>query len=191
MLHPEMLRAHVRIFDDSLRAAEREFAGAPEKLLANEALKRMLNALVGDLIRETARRVSDSGAPPSKTFAARPIGWWRFPRRSRSSAARPSNTLHHSLQQPGVAARSAGGGFGGKKSLRLLGQRSVTVTAKLPVPGEQPRRGPGGRRLYRRYDGSVHPAATLRMDEATGQLRRGPVLSQHVFGIVGYTGLFQ
>jgi dGTPase len=58
MLRPDVLRAHVRIFDESLRAAEREFPAAPKNLLSNEALKRMLNSLVGDLIRETARRVN-------------------------------------------------------------------------------------------------------------------------------------
>jgi dGTPase len=40
---------------------EREYPGAADKLLANEALKKMLNTLVGDLIRETARGVSAAG----------------------------------------------------------------------------------------------------------------------------------
>jgi dGTPase len=61
MLRPEVLRAHVRIFDESLRAAEHEFPAAAKNLLSNEALKRMLNSLVGDLIRETARRVNAGG----------------------------------------------------------------------------------------------------------------------------------
>jgi dGTPase len=61
MLHPECLRGQVRIFDDSLRAAEREYPAAAEKLLCNEALKKMLNTLVGDLIRETVRRVRAEG----------------------------------------------------------------------------------------------------------------------------------
>ena len=61
MLHPEMLRRHVRIFHESLLLAEREFPAAPQNLLANEALKKMLNTLVGDLIRETARRVNAGG----------------------------------------------------------------------------------------------------------------------------------
>jgi dGTPase len=61
MLQPDMLRAHVRIFDESLRAAEREFPTAAKNLLSNEALKRMLNSLVGDLIRETARQVNAGG----------------------------------------------------------------------------------------------------------------------------------
>jgi dGTPase len=61
MLHARDLRKHVRIFDQSLCVAEREYPAAPEKLLSNEALKRMLNTLVGDLLRETARRVHAAG----------------------------------------------------------------------------------------------------------------------------------
>jgi dGTPase len=61
MLAPETLRRQVRIFDRCLRAAEEEFPAAPPNLLANEALKRMLNTLVGDLLEETARRVRDAG----------------------------------------------------------------------------------------------------------------------------------
>ena len=61
MLQSEVLRSQVQIFDDSLRAAEREYPAAPGNLLANEALKRMLNTLVGDLIGETVRRVSAEG----------------------------------------------------------------------------------------------------------------------------------
>jgi dGTPase len=61
MLEARDLRKHVRIFDESLCAAEREYPTAAEKLLANEALKRMLNTLVGDLLRETARRVEAAG----------------------------------------------------------------------------------------------------------------------------------
>lgn len=61
MLQPDALRQHVRIFDQSLRAVEREHPAAPGNLLANEALKKMLNTLVGDLIRETGRRI-EAGA---------------------------------------------------------------------------------------------------------------------------------
>jgi dGTPase len=61
MLNAEGLRRHVRIFDESLCAVEREFPTAAKKLQSNEALKKMLNTLVGDLIRETARRVNAGG----------------------------------------------------------------------------------------------------------------------------------
>jgi dGTPase len=59
MLQPQELRRHVRIFDQSLSAAEREFPAAPEQLQANEGLKKMLNTLVGDLIRATTVAVGD------------------------------------------------------------------------------------------------------------------------------------
>jgi dGTPase len=61
MLQPEVLRQHVRIFDQSLRSVEREYSSAPTNLLCNEALKKMLNTMVGDLIRETVRRVDAAG----------------------------------------------------------------------------------------------------------------------------------
>jgi len=61
MLHAKALRQHVRIFDQSLRAVEREHPTAAENLQGNEALKKMLNTLVGDLIRETRRRVNAGG----------------------------------------------------------------------------------------------------------------------------------
>jgi dGTPase len=61
ILHARDLRQYVRIFHQSLCAAEREYPTAAENLLANEGLKRMLNTLVGDLIRETTRRVHAAG----------------------------------------------------------------------------------------------------------------------------------
>ncbi len=61
MLQPEVLRQHVRIFHQSLNSVEREYPTAPKNLLSNEALKKMLNTMVGDLIRETVRRVHDAG----------------------------------------------------------------------------------------------------------------------------------
>lgn len=51
------IRSHVGIFDRAFQEVQREYPGAAEKLLFNEAVKRMLNALAGDLIRETARRI--------------------------------------------------------------------------------------------------------------------------------------
>ncbi len=75
---PEGLRRHVRIFDESLCAVEREYPARAQKLLSNEALKKMLNTLVGDLIRETARSVKAGGVPPWKMFGARRNGWSPF-----------------------------------------------------------------------------------------------------------------
>jgi dGTPase len=61
MLRPEEISAHVRIFGQYFEVMQREYPDAGEKLVFNEALNRMLNALVGDLIAETARRVKSAG----------------------------------------------------------------------------------------------------------------------------------
>jgi len=50
-------RAGVRLFEQFYSPMQEKYPGAREKLVFNEALKRMLNALVGDLIEETCRRV--------------------------------------------------------------------------------------------------------------------------------------
>ena len=51
----------VAIFGRYFRQVELEFAGVGDKLMFNEALKRMLNHLVTDLIENTRRRLQDSG----------------------------------------------------------------------------------------------------------------------------------
>ena len=61
MLHPDVLRRDVRIFDQSLSAAEREYPAAAKNLQTNEALKKMLNTLVGDLIEATTLAVHTAG----------------------------------------------------------------------------------------------------------------------------------
>ncbi len=55
------LRAGVTIFDRFCREAERQYANVPEKLKFNEALKRMLNRLVTDLIENTRARLKAAG----------------------------------------------------------------------------------------------------------------------------------
>jgi dGTPase len=50
-------RANVRLFEQFYAPMLAKYPDAREKLVFNEALKRMLNALVGDLIAETRRRV--------------------------------------------------------------------------------------------------------------------------------------
>jgi dGTPase len=55
------IRREVAIFDRYFREVEREFAGVRDKLKFNEALKRMLNHLVTDLIDNTNRQIKASG----------------------------------------------------------------------------------------------------------------------------------
>ena len=60
LLKLEGIRRGVSLFDRYLRQVEKEFT-ASTKLKFNEALKRMLNHLVTDLIDNTARRIAESG----------------------------------------------------------------------------------------------------------------------------------
>jgi dGTPase len=53
------IRSGVRLFERNYSALESRHHGAPEKLLFQEALKLMLNALADDLVAEIARRVRD------------------------------------------------------------------------------------------------------------------------------------
>ena len=55
------IRREVAIFDRYFRQIEQEFAGVRDKLKFNEALKRMLNHLVTDLLENTRRRLQASG----------------------------------------------------------------------------------------------------------------------------------
>jgi dGTPase len=55
------IRSAVALFDRSFREAESRHRGASEKLLFNEALRRMLDSLVTDLIESTAASAQQSG----------------------------------------------------------------------------------------------------------------------------------
>jgi len=55
-------RGSVRLFEEFYAPMLAKYPNTAEKLVFNEALKRMLNALVDDLIAETARRVERAGA---------------------------------------------------------------------------------------------------------------------------------
>src|SRR6516164_737999 len=55
LLTVPVIRAEVVVFDRFYRQVEAEYAGAQEKLLFNEALKRVLNRFVTDLIENTRK----------------------------------------------------------------------------------------------------------------------------------------
>ena len=61
LLTLEGIRAGVGIFDRCYREAEKLYPAALEKLKFNEALKRMLNRMVTDLIENTAAQVRKAG----------------------------------------------------------------------------------------------------------------------------------
>ena len=57
------------LFEQYYAPIAAEHTGAPEKLLAQESLKLMLNALADDLVAEMGRRVRAEGiAAPWRTF---------------------------------------------------------------------------------------------------------------------------
>jgi dGTPase len=57
----DKIRSGVTLFEQQYAALERTHTGAPEKLLAQESLKLMLNALADDLVAEVGRRVRAEG----------------------------------------------------------------------------------------------------------------------------------
>ncbi|RXS96951.1 dGTP triphosphohydrolase [Silvibacterium dinghuense] len=62
ILSLEEAASRVTLFRQFWEPMLAKYPDARDKLVFNEALKRMLNALVGDLIAETARRVESAGA---------------------------------------------------------------------------------------------------------------------------------
>ena len=60
LLTVQQIRQHVSVFDRFYRQAEKEYSGVPEKLQFNEALKRMLNWFVTDLIENTRARLNEA-----------------------------------------------------------------------------------------------------------------------------------
>lgn len=61
ILNLDDIRGNVRLFEQFFVPMAAEYPDAPAKLVFNEALKRVLNALVGDLISETERQVKAAG----------------------------------------------------------------------------------------------------------------------------------
>jgi dGTPase len=66
------VRAHVTLYSRFEAPMQAAHPGAAEKLVFNEALKRMLNALVGDLIAEITRKVSAHGLDSLEKIRAWP-----------------------------------------------------------------------------------------------------------------------
>ncbi|HLJ86564.1 MAG TPA: deoxyguanosinetriphosphate triphosphohydrolase [Candidatus Angelobacter sp.] len=60
ILTPEQVRANVGIFAELDREVRRRYPNASEKLLFNEALKRLVDRMVSDLIANTRRNISSS-----------------------------------------------------------------------------------------------------------------------------------
>ena len=57
----DQIRSGVTLFEQQYSALERSHDGAPERLLFQESIKLMLNALADDLVHEIGRRVREQG----------------------------------------------------------------------------------------------------------------------------------
>src|SRR4029077_11237707 len=66
------IRSGVGIFDRAYAGAMARYPQAPEKLLFNEALRRMLDAMVTDLISATASNAAQTGANSLEQVRAHP-----------------------------------------------------------------------------------------------------------------------
>jgi dGTPase len=65
-----VIRKSLPLFDRFYRAMEKQYPAAKEKLKFNEALKRLLDALVTDLIASTRRRLAEEGIQSLKEVRA-------------------------------------------------------------------------------------------------------------------------
>ncbi len=61
LLHLPQIRERVPVFERYYAEAEAKYTDAPDKLKFNEALKRVLNRFVTDLIENTARQIEQAG----------------------------------------------------------------------------------------------------------------------------------
>jgi dGTPase len=57
----EQIRANVELFEENFRVTQREFPSSTPKLQFNEALRRMFNGMVSDLIRQAEQNVREAG----------------------------------------------------------------------------------------------------------------------------------
>lgn len=72
ILDLEQIRRRVPVFERFYREANAEYSAVPEKLKFNEALKRMLDRLVSDLIETTTWRVQQAGVSSVDEVRAHP-----------------------------------------------------------------------------------------------------------------------
>ena len=68
-----LIRRSLPFFDRLYRRMEKQYPAAKEKLKFNEALKRLLDALVTDLIESTRRRLAAKGIRSLKRVRAHPV----------------------------------------------------------------------------------------------------------------------
>ncbi len=97
LLKLEDIRREVAIFDRYFRQVEGEFSGVRDKLKFNEALKRMLNHLVTDLIENTRHRLHASGVQTVEDIRHHPERLVAFSRATDEERAQAKRFLSQNL----------------------------------------------------------------------------------------------
>jgi dGTPase len=87
----------VPIFERYYVEAEAKYPSAPEKLKFNEALKRMLNRFVTDLIQTTQKRVEESGIKSLDELRHNPERLAAFSSEVESERRQAKSFLHEAL----------------------------------------------------------------------------------------------
>jgi dGTPase len=91
------IRERVPIFERYYVEAEAKYPSAPEKLKFNEALKRMLNRFVTDLIQTTQKRVEESGIKSLDELRHNPERLAAFSSEVESERRQAKSFLHEAL----------------------------------------------------------------------------------------------
>ncbi len=136
-------------------------AGVRDKLKFNEALKRMLNHLVTDLIENTRRRLQASGVSDRRRHPAPSRASRRLQSRHRCGA-RPGQAVPLSEPLPQRIAAPAEGrrGKDRQRPFRLL-DRAPRPACRISYQQQMETETPGSRdlRLHRRHDRQLHPGS--------------------------------
>ncbi len=90
LLAVEQIAENVDIFGHSYEAVRRIYPAAPEKLQFNEALKRVFDRLVGDLIENTRMRVGRRGSTFARSDPAASASGWRHSARQVEQERQPA-----------------------------------------------------------------------------------------------------
>ena len=91
------IRERVPVFERYYVEAEETYPDAPEKMKFNEALKRMLNRFVTDLIQTTQRRVEQSGVKSLEELRRRPERLAAFSPEVEAERRQAKGFLHEAL----------------------------------------------------------------------------------------------
>ena len=138
LLKLDQIRERVRVFERYYVEAEARYPQAPDKLKFNEALKRVMNRFVTDLIENTRRRVQEAkiGSLEELRQLSRAAGGVQPRGRSRASRGK-TVPVRSALQLQGPGTGEAQGGERDHGSLQSFDRASRSDAAGLPGTNAQ------------------------------------------------------